>query len=445
MATNPLYLNTLPSTEKEHKVELTLVKGQSDSNVSLSEFMSQMCAMVQLLHLVEGELALSQSKMAALDNNAAQVNVDAVNGQGRLAVENAQKTLDAENASWWKKLLMAIFSVVMVALSYFTMGATAAILAAVVILITTVPLPFLGGKTLVGYIASKIAEAIGKDCGWSQAQIQEATGYINLALGVLLAVASFGAGFAGATVEAANAAVTVGEDVADNMIELTDMTANTTSTVVEESTTVAEETVSTASTASKAMNIGKFSAFNAFVSQIANSNCITDIMMGTLMSANPNASDKEKEVISGIAVALDLIVAIFGAILGGKIAISSMGEDLSEGSSLISKIAAKLGTSAEKLIGGIQLADGAIQGGINISEGAITIEVAQLNAAVTRLTGGLKSSEEVGRLISLTMNQINTLMKDFADEYKALESNLRNIGMYDSAEVNALLKGNQQA
>ena len=48
MATNPLYLNTLPSAEKEHKVELTLVKGQSDSNVSLSELMSQMCAMVQL-------------------------------------------------------------------------------------------------------------------------------------------------------------------------------------------------------------------------------------------------------------------------------------------------------------------------------------------------------------------------------------------------------------
>jgi hypothetical protein len=434
MATNPLYLNTLPSTEKEHKVELTLVKGQSDSNVSLSELMSQMCAMVQLLHLVEGELALNQSKMASLDNQAAQVNVDAVTAEGNQAIEATKAAIAAEQKPWWEKLLIAIFAVVMVALSYFTMGATAAILAAVVILITTVPLPFLGGKTLVGYIASKIAEAIGQDCGWSKAQIQEATGYINLALGVLLAVASLGAGFAGATVEAANAAVTVVEDVVDEGMELTDMAANGASSIVEDSTTVAEETVNTASTASKAMNIGKFSAVNAFVSQVANSNCIEDIMMGTLLNVNPNATEKEKETIAIIAAVLNLIVAVIGAFLGGKIAISSISGDLEEGSSL-----------AQKLIGTVETANGLGQASMNGYQGIVDINVGELNAAVTRIEGAMQGSKQITALIGLTMNQINTLMKDIADEYKILESSLKNIGMYDSAEVNALLKGNQQS
>jgi uncharacterized protein HemX len=171
-------------------------------------------------------------------------------------------------------------------------------------------------------------------------------------------------------------------------------------------------------------------------------------MIGTLMSTNPNASDKEKIVIAGIAAALTILVAIFGAILGGKLAASNIAEtleDLDETGSLLSKIASKLGTSAKSLIGKVETANGLGQAGLSFYQGFVDIEIAQLNAAATKLLGDLKGSEEIGRLISQTMNQINEQMKEFADEYKTLESSLKNIGLYDRAEVNALLKGNQQA
>ncbi|HEY5235229.1 MAG TPA: hypothetical protein VIJ14_03530, partial [Rhabdochlamydiaceae bacterium] len=105
----------------------------------------------------------------------------------------------------------------------------------------------------------------------------------------------------------------------------------------------------------------------------------------------------------------------------------------------------KLGTSAEELIGGIQLGDGALQGGVNVYQGAVDIEIGELNASVTRLLGGLESSKEISALISQTMTQINTMLKTYTDEYSALEGNLKNIGTYDRSEVDALLKANQSA
>ncbi len=434
MATNPLYLNTLPSTEKEHKVELTLVKGQSDTNVSLSELMNQMCAMVQLLHLVEGELALNQSKMAAQDNKAADINVLAVNAEGNKAIEATKAAIAAEHEPWWKKLLIALFAVVMIVTSYFTFGITGVVLAALTLIITAVPIPGLGGKTLMGALSSKIAEDIGKAHGWSQAKIQEVTGIINLVGGVLLAIATFGGGMVATLAKATEAVATVAEDVAIEMTDVaTEEVSNVVDTVVEDT---ADAAANVATTAGKAVKYGfsAFSAINAFVSQVTNSNCIEDIMMGALLSANPGAKEKEKETLAAIAAALNLIVAIIGAFLGGKIAISSIAED----SSLLTK-------SAGYLVGTVETATGFGQAGMNVYQGIVDIDVGELNAAVTRIEGAMQSSKQLSAQIDLTMNQINTAMKDFTDEYKALESNLRNIGMYDSAEVNALLKGNQQA
>ncbi len=199
---------------------------------------------------------------------------------------------------------MVVFAVVMIALSYFTFGLTAALLAVVIILITTVPLPFLGGQTLTGFIATKIAQAIGKAEGWSQAKIQEVTGYINLAIGIVLAIASAGIGFAGAAAGAADAAATIVEEAVEEGVEMADMAADTVSTVAEDGANVAEETAETtaegaSNSTSKAISAAKFSAINAFVSQVANSNCFTDIIMGTLLNVDPNASDTLKEVLEG--------------------------------------------------------------------------------------------------------------------------------------------------
>ncbi len=144
MATNALCLNTLPLTEKEKNVELTVFSSNgSDANETLAELMNQMCAMVQLLHLVEGELALNQTKMASLNNEAAQLNVDAITAQGNQAVENAKAA--AAGPAWWSTLLKVLLSVAAVLIAACTLGTTAGIIAIVIILITTVPMPFLGG------------------------------------------------------------------------------------------------------------------------------------------------------------------------------------------------------------------------------------------------------------------------------------------------------------
>ncbi len=296
----------------------------------------------------------------------------------------------------------------------------------------------------MGAVSSQIAQAMGEAYGWSQATIQEATGYINLAIGVVLAVLSFGAGFAGATAEVANAAATIGEDVVEGSVGIA---AEGTSPAVEEGASViegtAEKTASTVSQSSKAMNVAKFSAVTAFTSQIANSNCIGDIMMGTLLSVNPNASAKEKEIIGGIAAALTIIVAIVGALLGGNLAVSSIGQDLEEGSTLMSKIASKLETSATALTSKVEIANGVFGAGMSGYQGTIDIEMAQLNATVTRLLGGMEGSKEISALINQTMNQINAMLKAYTDQFGALENNLKNIGQYNYAEFKAMIQANQ--
>ncbi len=104
MAANPLCLSTLPSTSKDHNVKLTVVSSKGDANtnstngnVSLNELMSQICAMMQLLHLVEGELALSQSKLASQNNEAGQLNINAITSQGNAAISEAEKAEQAQH------------------------------------------------------------------------------------------------------------------------------------------------------------------------------------------------------------------------------------------------------------------------------------------------------------------------------------------------------------
>ncbi|HEX4840126.1 MAG TPA: hypothetical protein VFU89_06760 [Rhabdochlamydiaceae bacterium] len=447
MATHSLYLNTLPSTEKESKVQLTVIKDSSDTtqNVSLNVLMNQICSMIQLLHYIEGELETNQSKLARENNQAAQLNVDAIKGEGNQAIEKAKQAQHVAKRPWWETLIQVVLSIVAVVIGFVTAGILGAVLAAVIIVLTTVPIPGLNGQTITGFTASKIAQALGKAYGWSQAKIQEVTGYINLAIGVVLAVASFGVGFAGATVSAANAATTVAEDVLEEGIELTDTTLETGSSVVEDGAN-AETTAETASnTNSNAMRFAKFSAVNAFVSQVAGSNCLTDIIMGSIMHYNPHASDTLKEVLEAIAALLTILVAVLGAVASGKICLSNIGTDLAEDSSLLGKLAAKLGTSASRLTSTVMTGNGIAQGALSGYQGGCDVYAAVLQSQVTRLLGQEKVSQEISELISQTMNQINGMLKIISDEFDQLLSNIKSIGRFGASEAAAMMRASQSA
>ncbi|GEM_PF-1952352 len=452
MATHSLYLNTLPSTEKESKVQLTVVKDSSDAtqNVSLNVLMNQICAMIQLLHYIEGELETNQSKLASENNEAAQLNVDAIKGEGNHAIEKAKQAQQVAQRPWWETLIQVVLSIVAVVIGFVTAGILGAVLAAVIIVLTSVPMPGLNGQTITGFTASKIAQALGKANGWSQAKIQEVTGYINLAIGVVLAVASFGIGFAGATVSAANVATTVAEDALEEGVELTDVSLEMGSSVVEDGANLTEETAeTTAETASttnnNAMRFAKFSAINAFVSQVAGSNCLTDIIMGSLMDHNPHASDTLKEVLEAIAALLTILVAVLGAVASGKICLSNIGTDLGEDSSLLGKLAAKLGTSASRLTSTVMTGNGIAQGALSGYQGGCDIYAAVLQSEVTHLLGQEKVSQEISELISQTMNQINGMLKTISDEFDQLLSNIKIIGRFGAAEAAAMMKASQSA
>lgn len=449
MATHSLYLNTLPSTEKESKVQLTVVKDNNDAtqNVSLNVLMNQICAMIQLLHYIEGELETNQSKLAGENNEAAQLNVNAITGEGNQAIEKAKQAQQVAERPWWETLIQVVLSIVAVVVGFATAGIFGAILAAVIIVLTSVPMPGLNGQTITGFTASKIAQALGKANGWSQAKIQEVTGYINLALGVVLAVASFGIGLAGATVSAANAATTVAEDALEEGVELADISLDAGSSAVEDGANAAEETAgTTAETTSKtnntAMRFAKFSAINAFVSQVAGSNCLTDIIMGSL---NPRASDTLKEVLEAIASLLTILVAVLGAVASGKICLSNIGTDLGEDSSLLGKLAAKLGTSASRLTSTVMTGSGIAQGALSGYQGGCDIYAAVLQSEVTRLLGQEKVSQEISELISQTMNQINGMLKTISDEFDQLLSNIKSIGRFGASEAAAMMRASQSA
>jgi hypothetical protein len=327
-----------------------------------------------------------------------------------------------------------------------TFGVVGLVLTAVILVLTTVPIPGLNGKTITGFIASKIAEALGKAHNWSQAKIQEVTGYINLAIGVVLAIASFGIGFAGAATSTASAAATAVEDTVEEGVEMGDMALETGSSAAEDSSTIAEETTGTTSnTNSNAMKAAKFGAVTAFVSQVAGSNCLSDIIMGSLMNYDPHASDKVKEVVEAIAAILTILVAIVGAVMSGKIALSNIGTALSEDSSLLGKLASRLGTSVSRLTSGVMTGTGLAQGALTAYQGSCDIYAAVLQSEVTRLLGQEKVSQETSEMISQTMNQINTMLKTISDEFNQLLGNIKSIGRFGASEAAAMMKASQSA
>ncbi len=139
--------------------------------------------------------------------------------------------------------------------------------------------------------------------------------------------------------------------------------------------------------------------------------------------------------------------------MGGTTAISSLGAEVAEDTStlggkisaMIAKIAAKLGTSTKGLIAGAETTVGAAQGLMTAGQGGMAIYVAVLQSEMTRILGGMKSSEELSSLIKQAMDQINAVLKAYSDEYSALLNNIKNIGMYGHSEVDAMLKANQSA
>ncbi|HEX2579717.1 MAG TPA: hypothetical protein VHK67_04880 [Rhabdochlamydiaceae bacterium] len=443
MATNPLYLNTPPLAEKDRKVQLTVVKGDTAQNVSLNDLMNQICAMIQLLHIVEGQLETNQSKLATENNQAAELNVEAISGQGNQAIEKAKQAETIAQRPWWETLIQVVLAVVALVASFVTFGVVGLVLTAALLVLTTVPIPGLSGKTVTGFIASKIAEALGKAHNWSQAKIQEVTGYINLAIGVVLAVASFGIGFAGASASAASAATTVVEEVVDDGVEMTDMVLETGSSATEDSANSAEETAS--STSSNAMKAAKFGAITAFVSQVAGSNCLSDIIMGSLMNYDPHASETTKEVVEAIAAVLTILVAIVGAIMSGKVALPEVGAELGQDSSLLGKLAARLGTSVSRLTSAVMTGTGIAQGALSGYQGGCDIYSAVLQSQVIRLLGQEKVSQETSEMISQTMNQINAMLKVISDDFNQLLSNIKNIGRFGASEAAAMMKASQSA
>jgi hypothetical protein len=437
MAANPssLYLMTPPT--QNHAPKLTLVsssKGTDDSNISQAELMDELCAMIQLLHMIEGKLATNQAKLSENSNSVSQLLLDGTSGQ----VQEAQKQEKAHEASlhesFWERLkdivlkyVVPIFmAIVAVVVTACTFGAGAAIAAAIVVgatLLLTTPIP--GANTsLLSMAATAIAQKLGQDFGWSQAKIQEVTGYINLALGVLIAivasVATLGSG-AGASVTALEQA---GEEAG---MEIADMAS-------EEGSTAANQTGISAKGA-------VYFATQAFASQISGSNAFSDIIMGT--SLNQNSNDKASaEKIGGIvATILNILVQIVAMIAGG---LAMSGASASEGASLGSLF----GQSTSTVLRGVSVAvvGTTVTGATNNSyEAYVDVTMGKLLASITKLLGSLKVGENISQQVSSEITQINTTLKTYADQYSSVLKQLSNLAVVGRSEVDAMLKIYQQA
>jgi hypothetical protein len=318
---------------------------------------------------------------------------------------------------------MAIVAVVVTA---STFGAGAAIAAAIVVgvtLLLTTPIP--GTNTsLLNMTATAIAQKLGQDFGWSQAKIQEVTGYINLALGALIAIVAFvvtlGAG--------AGASVTALEEAGET--ELVE---------------IAAEEGSSASTAANQTGISAkgavYFATQAFASQISGSNAFSDIIIGTCLNQNSNDQASAEKIGGIVATILNILVQIVAMIAGG-LAMSSA--SASEGASFGSLF----GQSTSTVLRGVSVGvvgttvTGAMNNGY---EASVDVTMSTLLASITRLLGSLKVGENLSQQVGSEITQINTTLKSYADQYSSMLKQLSNLAVVGRSEVDAMLKIYQQA
>lgn len=451
MAADPssLYLMTPPT--QNHTPKLTLVssgKGTDNPNISQAELMDELCAMIQLLHMIEGKLATNQAKLSEDSNSVSQLLLDGTSGQ----VQSAQKQETAYEASlhesFWEKLkdiffkyIVPIFmAIIAVVVTVFTFGAGAAIAAAIVIgviLLLTLPIPGMN-TSLLNMAATAIAQQLGKDFGWSSAKIQEVTGYINLALGVLIAIVAFvvtlGAG-AGASVTALEEA---GEEAG---MELVDMSAE----AQDGANAIENATEDSAGSAANQTGISAkgaaYFATQAFASQTSSSNAFSDIIIGTWLNQNPSDKVNAEKVGGIIATILNILVQVVAMIAGGM---AMSGASASEGASLGSLF----GSSASTVLRGVSLAVvGTTVAGVgnNIYQAYTDVTMGGLLASITKLLGSLKVSEELSQQVSTQITQINTTLKAYADQYNSMLKQLNNLAIVGQSEVDAMLKIYQQA
>ena len=456
MAANPssLYLMTPPTENQTPK--LTLVsssKATDNSPVSQAELMDELCAMIQLLHMIEGKLATNQAKLSESSNSVSQLLLDGTSGQVEAAQKQEKAYEGSLNESFWDKLkdivlkyIVPIFmAIVAVAVTVFTCGAGAAIAAAIVIgvvLLLTLPIPGTN-TTLLNMAATAIAQKLGQDFGWSQAKIQEVTGYINLALGVILAVVAFvatlgaGAGASAAALEEAGG---------ETGIELLDTAGEEGSTMAQEGANATENaTEESAGAAVKQTGISAkgaaYFATQALASQTSSSNAFNDIIIGTWLNQNPNDKVNAEKIGGIIATILNLLVQI-GALIAGGVAMS--GASASEGASLGSLF----GQSASTVLRGVSVAvvGTTIAGAANNGyEAYVDVTMSKLLSSITKLLGSLKVNEELSKQVSSQITQLNTTLRTYANQYNSMLKQLRSLAIVDKSEVDAMLKIYQQA
>lgn len=450
MATNPsiLCLQDLQEAKPSNIIKLVPLdkKGKASSDDS-QNLLQALVAMVQILTMTMSELSMVASKEQQTNNGVAQLNVSASNNQIDQAEKTQKKLEESQHEAGWQKalniFLQYVLPVVIIAVTALVLGPAAAGIAAAVVLLT-MNIPGVG-DSVTGMAAKAIAENIGKAEGWSKETIEAVTGGINLALAVVLGVAS---GFAAAGATAATVVDTAAEMTDEAAIEMTDMAADTVSTVAEDGSTTADAAADGTSKAAKLASTAKtVVGLGAFSSQVSNSNCFYDMIYGTWVSVNPAEKDKASEYAGYIAAAINVIIGVIAVIAGGS-GIASSIEDASTTTNTLAQKLEQLGFSSSKTLTYLNNATRVgmlANAGMDGYQAYVVQNIAGLRSDMTRIMGFLKELLGSNLFLSRNSNMINSNLKTNLENLETLLQGLPDFGSMGKTEAQAMIRVNQQA
>jgi hypothetical protein len=468
---NALYLQDVPKPAKEHRgnkvVQLTPVNGSGTANASQQDVANALAAMTQNLLEDLATMMKYLSQEEQYSANAAQLNVSA--GQAQMAQANNEiKSYEASlHPSFWHKVLnvamiilkyvvMPIMVVGSIALAALTGGATAALIAVLVVALCMIPI---NGQSAVGWAADGIAKGIGAIFHLNQNTVDLIQGVVGVVIAIVLAIATAGATAAAASgqvaaaveeaggevvAKASGAAAEAGGALAEGGAGAVEgggeAAANAATAVADNASTAAKTTENIATKGARYVANSKIiSAVNTFAQVSGSDNCWYNLALGAQEVNNPNGNKQEQELIATyVSIGMNILTLLVS--LG--VSLSSIGQTMEDAgqfnkfakwlnssglskffsnSKLLSTIFGPNGTTAiTRSLDAIGTVGNAVGAGTNFYQGYENYMLKHYQSAIARLEGALAYVQATNNTLTNNTSAANDALKDAIQKYESL-------------------------
>jgi hypothetical protein len=437
MATNAaLTLQAPPPADSGKIVNLNPASGSG--NVSWQDLQVELAMMIQTVLSCMSNMLNFISQEQQQNAEMSQLNVGLAKLQSAQADKDYKAEIASENQPWYDKLLdivlKYILPIALAIVSLFTFGATAFLIAVVILAITLIPMNS-EGQSLLQIVSGAIAEGIGSACGMTPDQIQILQGCIGLIIAIGLAVLGGVGALEGTVVEVAETAAEEASTVAGSVGETV---AGTVGETVGETTETVAETAENAAAKFK-MNAAKFTAFNTFASTASNSNAFYEIFYGSYMTANPTADrSKAAQYAQIFSLVMEVVTSLI-CMVGSGISLAKGAEDAGQFNSFAKGLGSAGSLNLMRAMNIFQTTTNVASGVADVQKGFAAYELGKLMSELTRILGSLNYTLGTNAMLNQLSSSLTAFQKQIQTEDMALLGHRQNFSGPASTEAQALM------